>query len=350
VARYIGLDVHSASCTMVVVGASGKKLACHVVETNAKVLVELIKGIPRPRYLCLEEGTQSGWLHETLSPHTDKTVVTVKTEKRGCKDDERDALDLANRMRTNSIDVQVYKDVGRYGRLRELARVHQMQVNDVVRIQNRIKSLFRSRALAVGDEMYDAEKRESCIKKLPTRSQTMADLLLRQYDSVHALRNEAEKAVVREARKHPAFNLLMTIPGIAQLRSARLMAVVVTPHRFRSRQQFWKYCGFGVVKHSSANWEKDKTGQLQKHLVEQTRGLNRNYNHRLKDLFKGAAMTVIGQPGKGCPLAAHYTSMLEHKVDPDMAKLTLARQIAAITLALWKKEESYDPAKLKKTT
>jgi hypothetical protein len=108
-------------------------------------------------------------------------------------------------------------------------------------------------------------------------------------------------------------------------------------HRFRSRQQFWKYCGFGVVKHSSANWEKDKTGQLHKHVVEQTRGLNRNYNHRLKDVFKGAAMTVIGPPGKGCPLAAHYASMLENKIEPDMAKLTLARPIAAITLALWKR-------------
>jgi Flp pilus assembly protein CpaB len=42
--------------------------------------------------------------------------------------------------------------------------------------------------------------------------------------------------------------------------------------------------------------------------------------------------------------------MLEHKIHPDMAKLTLARQVAAITLALWKKEESYNPAKLKNTT
>ena len=32
--RYIGLDVHSSSCTLAVVGPSGKRLGTHVVETN----------------------------------------------------------------------------------------------------------------------------------------------------------------------------------------------------------------------------------------------------------------------------------------------------------------------------
>jgi hypothetical protein len=51
--------VHKASCTTVVLGPSGKKLGSHVVETNASVLIELLKTIPRPRHLCFEEGTQS---------------------------------------------------------------------------------------------------------------------------------------------------------------------------------------------------------------------------------------------------------------------------------------------------
>jgi hypothetical protein len=31
---------------------------------------------------------------------------------------------------------------------------------------------------------------------------------------------------------------------------------------------------------------------------------------------------------------------------PDMARLTLARKIAALVLAIWKKGESFDPKKL----
>jgi transposase len=334
---------------MVVVGESGKKLSHRVVETNARLLIDLIKEVRRPRYLCMEEGTQSAWLYETLKPHTDGTVVTVTKRKQGCKDDERDAFDLANQLRTNSLEVKVYKEVGHYGLLRELVRAHQMQVDDSVRIQNRVKALFRSRGLALGDDMYDADKREPCIKKLPAWSRTAAGLFLRQYDAVQSLRDEAEKGVVREARKHPAFKLLLTVPGLGDLRCARLMAVVISPDRFRTREQFWKYCGFAVVKHSTANW-RGRDGKLEKHIVEQTRGLNRNHNHTLKDVFKGAATTVINQPRKDCPLSAHYANMLENKIDPDMAKLTLARQVAAVTLSLWKKGERYDPAKLKKTT
>ena len=34
--RYIGLDAHSASCTVAVVGPSGRRLQSQVLETNGK--------------------------------------------------------------------------------------------------------------------------------------------------------------------------------------------------------------------------------------------------------------------------------------------------------------------------
>ena len=58
--RYIGLDAHASSCTLGVVGPSGKRLGSHVVETNARALIEVLRGIPKRRHLCLDEGTLSG--------------------------------------------------------------------------------------------------------------------------------------------------------------------------------------------------------------------------------------------------------------------------------------------------
>ena len=55
-ARYIGIDAHTTSCTIAVVGPSGRKLGSHVVETNGQALVEQIRAITRPRHVCLEEG------------------------------------------------------------------------------------------------------------------------------------------------------------------------------------------------------------------------------------------------------------------------------------------------------
>jgi hypothetical protein len=34
--RYIGLDAYASSCTLAVVGPSGRRLGSHVVETNAR--------------------------------------------------------------------------------------------------------------------------------------------------------------------------------------------------------------------------------------------------------------------------------------------------------------------------
>ena len=40
----------------------------------------------------------------------------------------------------------------------------------------------------------------------------------------------------------------------------------------------------------------------------------------------------------------------KHPMNGTAGKLTLARKIAAITLALWKNKEVYDPAKTSKTS
>ena len=67
--RYIGLDVHMQSCTMAVMGASGRQVREEVVATNGRDLVEAIRKVEGHRHLCVEEGTQSEWLYELLEPH-----------------------------------------------------------------------------------------------------------------------------------------------------------------------------------------------------------------------------------------------------------------------------------------
>jgi len=74
-----------------------------------------------------------------------------------------------------------------------------------------------------------------------------------------------------------------------------------------------------------------------------TRGLNQNHNRVLKDVFKGAATAATARPG---PLQDCYRAMLERGVREDLARVTLARKLAAIALRLWKKGERYDPTQL----
>ncbi len=45
-----------------------------------------------------------------------------------------------------------------------------------------------------------------------------------------------------------------------------------------------------------------------------------------------------------------YHRRLQAGIKPNLAKLTLARRIAAIVLSMWKHEEVFDPARLKVVT
>ena len=159
--RYMGLDAHGKSCTFGVVGPSGRKLRHDVVETNGAALVNYLRSIPGKKHLCLEEGTQSAWAFEILSPHVEELVVAGIGESRGQKSDRLDAFRRAEELRTGAVKISVFKAPRRYARLRELSRVHTMRVRDVVRIQGRLKSMYRARGIATpGRSVYNASQRD----------------------------------------------------------------------------------------------------------------------------------------------------------------------------------------------
>ena len=348
--KYIGIDVHAASCTIAVVDARGKQTGSHVVATNGQEIVECLGAIPGERHVCFEEGTQTGWLYEILEPHAVEVVVAgVEAGRRGPKDDKRDAFGLAEDLRQGAIKTRVFKKGGPYKALRELARTHRMVVRDVVRTKNRIKSMYRSRGVAVaGKSVYSSAGREPWQAQLPEACRGPVRTLYAELDALEEVRNDAEKALVQEARKFSITKLLATCPGLGAIRAAQLVPIVVSPHRFRTKRQFWSYCGLGIVMRSSSDWIRDKNGQWQRAQVQQTRGLNLTHNHHLKAIFKGAATTVIAQhPDE--PLNLAYQRWLAAGTKPNLAKVSLARKIAAIALVMWKTEEEYDSSKHNQT-
>jgi transposase len=340
-ARYIGIDAHLESCTVAVMGPSGRKLGEEHLETNAEALRACITRIPKPRMVCIEEGLQSEWLYELLEPMAERVfVVQAEKRRKGNKNDSLDAWALADGLRREALPRPVYKAPGRFTELREAFRSYNRLTGDVVRTKNRLKAIYGARGLrCVGMRIYNPKNRYEFLQCLPPAQRKSAELLFDELQQLSDLREAAEQRLVVEAKRTPEVVRLATIPGIGLIRGAEIVATVVAPHRFRTRVQFRSYCGLAVVMASSSDWRLKPDGQwLRKQ--QATRGLNRNCNRHLKNVFKGAAQTIILHQTD--PFYSHYQRMISNGTKPNLARLTIARRIADIALAIWKNGEVYD--------
>ena len=168
-----------------------------------------------------------------------------------------------------------------------------------------------------------------------------------QLDALVPLRKRARKELLAESKKHQAWKLLRSIPALGPIRAAVLMAIVQTPHRFRTKRMLWKYSGFGVVTQTSAD-HRYVDGQLQRSKKPAfVRGLDRAHNHHLKDVFKSAAIQASTTKG---PFREFYEALVAKGMKPEMARVTLARKIVTISWIVWKKGVAFDAKYLKPQT
>jgi transposase len=347
--KYIGLDVHKEATSIAVLNGAGKLVMESIIETKTVTLLEFLHGLRGELHVTLEEGTWAAWLYDVLKPHVQEIVVCNPRRnallKEGSKSDKVDARKLAELLRAELLRA-VYHGENGLRTLRELARSYLTVSKDLRRVMNRLKALYRSWGIPCpGTQVYTPRHREQWLSKIAQAGvRRRAELFYQQLDGLLVLRHTVRGELLAESRKHPAVKILRQIPSIGPLRAALLLALMQTPHRFRSKRQLWTYSGLGVETHDSAQ-HRYVEGQLQRSKKpQQIRGLNQNHNHEMKEIFKS---TALGASRCAGPLQEFYAGLLAKGMKPEMARLTLARKIAAITLALWKKGGRFDAEHLK---
>src|SRR6266568_4465191 len=348
--KYIGMDVHQATITVAVRDGGGNLIMECILETKAATILEFIQGVRGSLAVTFEEGTCAAWLHDLLQPHVSRLVVCDPRKnallKDGSKSDRIDARKLAELLRGNQLSPVYHGDHG-VRTLKELGRSYLTITQDLTRVMSRIKALYRSWAIPCsGTTVYAARHRSEWLAKIAEPGVRLrAERLYQQLDLLRLLHQEARCELVTESHKHPAVKLLRQIPSIGPIRAALLVALLQTPHRFRTKRQLWAYSGFAVEIHDSGEYRWVR-GKLQRNRERITvRGLNDNHNKDVKNLFKSAAISASTRPG---PLQDFYVARVESGMRPTMARLTLARKIAAITLTMWKKGVSFDPKQLQR--
>ena len=350
--KYIGMDVHKESISIAVRNAAGKVVMECVIETKASTILQFFDGLRGELQVTFEEGTWAAWLYDLLKPHVTKLVVCDPRRNAllqdGNQNDRVDARKLSDLLYLNKLNAVYHGDHG-LRTLKELGRSYLTITRDQSRVMSRIKAIYRSWAIPCnGKQVYGLRHRVEWLAKIQEPGVLRrAELYYQQLDALRTLRQQVRKDLLTESQKHKVWKRLCAIPSMGPIRAAELLGILQAPHRFRTKRQLWTYCGLGVVTSSSADHEV-ANGQLRrkkKHV--QIRGLNENYNHDLKNLFKGAAVVASIKPG---PFAEFYAALVGKGMRPEMARLTLARKIATIVLIIWKRGVCFDANHLKPQT
>ena len=346
--KYVAFDADSANIAVGVYDHKGRCLFSGDCRLERKAIKDLITGLSGRVHVVFEEGTQAAWLYEVIRPLASEVTVCDprrnKLIRTGNKSDRIDVEKLAKLLRLGELR-PVYQGGQSTLGLKHLVHAYERLSSDTTRTKNRVKAIFRGRAIGCrGRAVYEKSEQDEWVKKLEIDGlRTRAELLYRELELQVELKQEAVRKVREEVRKQPAYKLVRKLPGVGEIRAAQIIAATGTPHRFRTKRQYWPYCGLAVVTRSSGDyeWVGEKTRRRKKPV--QTRGLNRNFNRTLKAAFKGAATSAITTNEE---FKEYYQRMIDNHMRPEMALLTVARKLAAITLAVWKKGEAYDPKRV----
>lgn len=334
--HYIGMDCHISTLDFAVVNEAGRLVRAKRIPTSANGFMEFVKTVPRPRTIYMEESTLAAWALETCVSYGEKLVITDAKKNRwigssGQKDDPIDALKLAQLGRGGYIK-EIHHPVGQRRRFRELMIAYHDAVRSTTRIKNKIKAKFRQNGTqCTGTTVYSEAHWEEWKWKLPQEMTLLLilDNLWRQLEQSERTEKELLSAARVQAKHYPEIKHFEAIPGIGFIHAATISAILETPYRFANKRKVWMYAGLGIMTRSSGG----KT---------YSEKLSTDYNRLLKCSIKQAAESAIRAEDN--LFRRKYLDMtLLHGIAPHRAKLTIARDMLAIMLAMWRKGEKYNP-------
>src|SRR2546430_8406009 len=135
------------------------------------------------------------------------------------KSDRIDARKLAELLRTNQVKA-VYHGENGVRTLKELGRSYLTLTQDVTRVMNRIKALYRSWAIPCsGSTVYAPRHRAEWLAKIVEPGVHLrAERLYQQLDLLQPVPQQARHDLLVESHRHPAVKLLRQIPAIGPIR------------------------------------------------------------------------------------------------------------------------------------
>jgi len=163
--------------------------------------------------------------------------------------------------------------------LKELVRNYLTLVDDATHEAAYQSAVPRAWHSNPGTVVFRADQRRSWLEQLPSPgARIRAEHLLTGLDTMTTLRRRAKLAMVGEAQQRSGWNVFRSIPLLEPVRISCILAIIVTPHHFRTNASYARIVVTRSSRESSGEQQVvDGVLDRRRHVVA-TRVLNRNYN------------------------------------------------------------------------
>ena len=333
---YVGLDAHLDTTAVSIRNPRGIVTKRSVVPTNRAALRAVLKQARGRMRLVCESGPLATWIRDTFETRLREVIVCDRRRTRlttGAKTDRIDADKLSELARRGDMCV-VHIPRGDAALLRRYALHYERMQRERSRIIQRLRSLFFECGLRVKSPR--AQPQRVPLARLGPGAKYVARAYIQKLETATKLVADARTTLLDLAARAPGFDVLQSGPYIGEMRAAQIIAIAGEPNRFRSLRAFWAYGGLGVLQRVSSEHRVENGKAVRE---PHARGIRlRAGQPLLKQVLRDIALHA--SLGRGAFRAAFDRHLARGK-SAAVARVALARKIAAVILAVWRSGEAY---------
>ena len=254
--NYIGMDIHKQFTVAVAKDEQGNKLAEEKFNNSSEQFTTfLTRFAPEETKIVIESTGVWEYIYDILEAmhYGVKLANPVRTRaiaEARIKTDSVDASTLADLLRANLV-AESYIPPKKVRRLREIVRERSVFVKQTTQIKNRIHAILVKRGIVLPSVTL-CKKTRAWLRGQPDEQSMLKhylNLLDYHEQELEVLEKEIRSIAITNSDAH----LLMTIPGIAEIRAMDLLAEIGEISRFPTAEKLCSYAGLVPSVHQSGN-------------------------------------------------------------------------------------------------
>lgn len=321
--HYIAIDWAATNMAIARMTKKSNKITAIDVPSDITELQFYLKNLAGSKILAIEETTTSQWLYTELKDYVDKILICDPCRNsllsEGPKTDKIDAAKLVQLLKAGLMK-EVYHSTDKFIYLRRIVSGYEDLVKAGVRLKNQRYSLLR----ICGKDGYEKD-----IQLVSRDDQYVLECLDRQIKNYEEEKKGYEKEFERLARKYSEIRHQKSIPGIGLINAVKIVARVVTPHRFSDKGHYLSYAG--LIKHEKISGGRSYGKK------------NPRYCRIMKCAYKSGVIAAIGNNN---PINDYYEYLINEKGYPEYnARNKACRLLAIVSFGVFKSGKRYNPYK-----